>query len=328
MRFRLLRHFVTIAELGSLTRASEKLFISQPPLSAQLKQLEQQVGAALFIRQPRGMVLTPAGESLYQDAKEILARLDHAVERAREHQSGRKSTLRVGMVPSATYSILPVMLKRVAENQLNIQLQVSNLITSQQLRALRNDEIDVGFARVNDADIPPEAVAVLDDPYCLAISSSNHLAGEEGPVALGEASAERFIGFATHHQTAYRDRTLALCAEAGFDPNIQHVGGGWSSMLAMVGMGLGIGIVPASFATLPSTNVTFRRIVSSRYHGRFVVLGSPRLAGTLWSESVLTTAVEALQVLANKLVPYGSKGVISGACLKPPIRRSPPGAMT
>lgn len=311
MKFRLLRNFVTIAELSSLSRAAEKLFMAQPPLSAQLKQFEEKLGITLFIRQPRGMKLTPAGESLYQDAREILARVDQAVERAKETQSGRHACLRLGLVPSTTHSILPVVLERIRSAELKVCLQVSSLTSSQQLRALRNDEIDIGFARVDEDDMPAEVIAALDDPYCLAIPRSSSLAQEYSSIQLRDAASEPFIGFSAHRDAAYRDRTLALCAEAGFDPDIQHVGGGWSSILSLVEFGLGVGIVPASFSTLAPTGVVFRRIASTRHQGRLVIIRSPRLAADAWTSEVSSTAAHALLVLSEQIQRFGSEGLIA-----------------
>lgn len=311
MKFRLLRNFVTIAELGSLSRAAEKLFMAQPPLSAQLKQFEEQLGVSLFIRQPRGMKLTPAGESLYLDAREILARVDQAVERVKETHSGRHATLRMGLVPSTTHSILPVVLERINDAKLKVNLQVSCLTSSQQLRALRNDEIDIGFVRVNEDDMPVEAIAALDDPYCLAIPKCSQLAREYSSVRLKDAAAEQFVGFAAHQEVAYRDRALALCTEAGFEPNIQHVGGGWSSMLPLVGFGLGVGIVPASFSTLAPADVVFRRIVTTKHHGRLVIVRSPRLATDAWTKQVFSIATDALLALGEQIQKFGSGGLIA-----------------
>ena len=107
MELRHLRYFVTAAELGSITRAAEKLFIAQPPLSAQLKQLEEEVGVPLLVRLPRGVRLTEAGESFLEDARAILARAQQAAVRARERQSGQRATLRLGLVPSTIHSVLP-----------------------------------------------------------------------------------------------------------------------------------------------------------------------------------------------------------------------------
>lgn len=311
---RLLRYFVAIAELGSVSRAAEKLFIAQPPLSAQLKQLEEQIGVMLFTRQARGVKLTLAGQSFLEDARAILSRLDQAVERARETQSGIHLKLRLGLVPSTTHSVLPALLERLRRAQLDVGILARNMITSQQLRALRNDEIDIGFARVNEHDLPAETIAALDDPYCVAISSLCDLAREQGEIHLRDVAKQPFVAFSRHQEADYRDRSQALCLEAGFEPNISHEAGEWSSVLSLIECGLGVGIVPASFSTLPYPGVAFRRIGQSRYHGRLIVLGNPRLARDPWMQHVLELAKEALLALGNRLAHHGSAGLTPAPC--------------
>lgn len=309
MKLRLLRYFVVTAELGNVSRAAEKLFISQSPLSAQLRQLEQQMGVTLFIRKARGVVLTAAGESFLEDARAILSRIDQAVERARETQSGVHLKLRLGVVSSTACSVLPAMLGHLLDAGLDISIQASTVISSQQLRALRNDELDIGFARLNEDDLPIETIAALDDPYCLAVPMTSVLALDDSAICLEEVKRETFVTFTRHRDTDYRDRANALCLEAGFEPDVQHEAGDWSCVLSLIGCGLGVGIVPASFSTLPSPGVKFRRINSSRYHGRLVILANQRLANDVWMKLVSESANAALLDLGKKLTPYGSVGL-------------------
>jgi len=180
MELRHLRYFVAVAEQGNVSRAARKLFIAQPPLSAQLKQLEEEVGAALFTRLPRGVRLTPAGESLLEDARAILARAQQAPLRARERQQSRQGVVRLGLVPSAMHSVLPGLLRRIADAGWNLRVEAREMITSQQLRALRAGELDLGFGRPGKGEPLAEEVAGMDDPYCLAMAPSHPLAAGGG----------------------------------------------------------------------------------------------------------------------------------------------------
>lgn len=309
MKFRLLRYFVATAELGSVSRAAEKLFISQSPLSAQLRQLEEKMGVTLFVRQSRGVSLTAAGASFLVDARAILSRVDQAVERARETQSGKPLKLRFGLVSSTTCSVLPTLLRHLLHAGASVGIQASTMITSQQLRALRSDELDIGFGRFNEDDLPAETIAALDDPYCLAVPMNSRLAAESGLISLGAAAGEAFVAFTGHRDADYRDRANALCLEAGFEPDIQHEAGDWSCVLSLIGCGLSVGIVPASFSTLPSQGVAFRRIASDRHHGRLAVLANPRLIDDLAMRHVGQSASKALLELGSALNVYGSAGL-------------------
>lgn len=301
MELRHLRYFVSVAELGSVSRAAEKLFIAQPALSAQIKQLEEEVGAALLVRLPRGVRLTPAGESFFGDAKAILARAQQASVRAREKQSGQRTTLRLGLVPTATHSVLPGLLRRVRELGLVAHIEAREMITSRQLQALRNDEIDLGLARPGEGSTPAETVAAIDDPYCLVVPVDHPLAAGDGPLALKRAAREDFVGFSRYREVDYFDRTAALCQESGFTPDIRHEAGQFVNVLALVACGLGVAIVPASAATLPFGAVVFRQLEASRIKSQLVILRSPRLAQDDWSVQITRLAVAELDSLAVRL---------------------------
>ena len=301
MELRHLRYFVGVAELGSVSRAAQKLFIAQPALSAQIRQLEEEVGASLFVRLPRGVRLTQAGASFLEDARAILARAQQATVRARERQSGQRATLRLGLVPSTTHSVLPGLLQRVRDSSLATRLEVREMITSRQLEALRNDEIDLGLARPGEGSVPAETVAAIDDPYCLALPLGNPLAGSRGPLALKLAAHEHFVSFSRYQEAGYFDRTAALCLEAGFTPDIRHEAGQFVNVLALVACGLGVAIVPASFATLPFGPVVFRRLQASRHKSQLVILRAQRQLQDEWSSRVTELAAAELDSLADRL---------------------------
>lgn len=301
MELRHLRYFVSVAELGSVSRAAEKLFIAQPALSTQIRQLEEEVGAALFVRLPRGVRLTPAGESLFDDATAILARAQQAAVRARERQSGQRTTLRLGLVPTATHSVLPGLLRRLRNSGLTAHIEAREMITSRQVQALRNDEIDLGLARPGEGSTPAETVAAIDDPYCLVVPVGHALAVGSKPLALTQAAREHFVGFSRYREADYFDRTAALCQEAGFAPDIRHEAGQFVNVLALVACGLGVAIVPASAATLPFGAVVFRQLQASRIKSQLVILRSPRRVEGKGSAQMMALAVAELDSLAMRL---------------------------
>ena len=301
MELRHLRYFTSVAALGSVSRAAEKLFIAQPALSAQIRQLEEEVGTSLFVRLPRGVRLTPAGESFLEDATAILARTQQATVRARERQSGRQTTLRLGLVPTATHSVLPGLLRRVRDSGLTAHIEVREMITSRQVQALRNDEIDLGLARPGDGSTPAETVASIDDPYCLVVPVGHLLAAGNAPLALKRAAREHFIGFSRYREADYFDRTAALCQEAGFMPDIRHEAGQFVNVLALVACGLGVAIVPASATTLPFGAVVFRQLQASRITSQLVILRSQRRVQDDWSVQIVALAAAELDSLALRL---------------------------
>lgn len=302
MELRHLRYFVAVAELGSVSRAATKLFMAQPPLSAQIRQLEEEVGASLLVRLPRGVRLTPAGESFLDDARAILARAQQASVRARERQSGQRSTLRLGLMPSATQSILPGLLARLRESGLATSVEAREMIPSaRQLQALRNAEIDLGFIRPGGNKSLPEMVASIDDPYCLALSADSPLAKDRRPISLKTVAHEPFVSFSRHAESDYFDQTAALCEEAGFIADIRHTAGQFVSVLAMVGCGLGVAIVPASCAALSTGNVVFRRLLGTRQQSRLVMVRGLHQMQDDWGVRVVDAAIQELNVLGDML---------------------------
>jgi len=307
MELRHLRYFVTTAELGSITRASEKLCMAQPPLSAQLKQLEDEVGVALFTRLARGVRLTEAGVSFLEDARAILARAQQATVRARERQSGERASLRIGLVPSAIHSVLPGFLRRLREAGFTVRVEAREMITSLQQLALRNDELDLGFARPAVGGVPLETAAVIDDPYCLAVPAAHPLAASPAPLALEQAAQAHFVGFARHQMADYFDRTVALCQEAGFTPDIRCEAGQFVSVLALVAAGLGVAIVPSSLSMLDKLAggaVVFRQLEAAQGKSRLAVLAALVRAGQpqdVWSARIAQLAAEALNELGQRL---------------------------
>ena len=301
LELRHLRYFTTVAELGSVSRAAEKLFVAQPALSLQIRQLEEEIGARLLERLPRGVRLTPAGESFLEDARAILARAQQAAVRARERQSGLQATFRMALVPIATHTVLPGLLQAVRAAAIPATLEVREMINSRQVMALRNNEIDLGLTRPGDEQTALETVAAIDDPYCLAVPVGSSLASGKGTLPLKLAADEPFVGFSRHREADYFDRTTALCTDAGFSPGIRHEATQFINVLTLVGHGLGVAIVPASASVLPFGNVVFRRLKKSAIKSRLVLLRSPRAARDAQAARIVGLAVAELEALGRRL---------------------------
>lgn len=301
MELRHLRYFVAVAETGSISRAAEKLFIAQPPLSAQIRQLEDELGVPLLVRLPRGVALTAAGESFLADARAILARSQHAAARARQTHTLQGQLVRIGLMPSTTQSLLPGLVRALAGSKLGLQVEAHEISpSSRQLQALRNAEIDLGFIRLGVEDVPAEARASIDDPYCLAMPARHALARGDGALKLSMAAHEPFVGFASHHQSDYSDQTLALCVEAGFRPDVRHVAGQFEGVLAMVACGLGVAIVPASCFAAPGRGLVRRRLTGSRYRSRLLMIAREEKPAAPWRGEVLSLAKRELQSLSER----------------------------
>jgi DNA-binding transcriptional LysR family regulator len=295
MELRHLRYFVTTAELGSISRAATKLFIAQPPLSAQIRQLEEEVGTALLVRLPRGVRLTPAGQSFVQDARAILARAEQAKVRARELRDGRRATVRVGLVPTVTQSLLPGLIQRFHDAGLITRVEGQELVPSfRQLQTIRNAELDIGFIRPGSTSHRDEQVCAIDDPYCVAVPRGHELARSSGALQAGALEKEVFVAFSRYTESDYFDQTAAVCEAAGFKADVRHTATQFMSVLAMVGHGLGVAIVPASCALMVGEGVVLRRLKGVERKSELVLIAGTDFRADLWGEQVTKLAGQAL----------------------------------
>jgi len=270
MELRHLRYFVAVAELGSISRAAQKLFIAQPPLSLQIKQLEEEVGAPLLIRYPRGVRLSPAGETFLAEAKDILLRADRAIRLAKQTGNAAGGVVRIGYVPTAGHTILPRLILLLRERRPECDIEVNEMTTAQQVQALRYHEIDVGLVRPPLEAGPVVAAAKLDDPYCLAIPKDHPLIGAAS-LDLKAAAQCVFVSVTRQRGPAYFDQTVGLCTDLGFNPNIRYESSTLYGVLELVGAGLGVALVPSSAVTLASDRLIFRMLKKPSRVGSLVL---------------------------------------------------------
>ena len=259
MELRHLKYFVAVAELGSISSAAQKLFIAQPPLSLQIKQLEEEVGTPLLIRYPRGVRLSPAGETFLAQAKDILERADRAKRLARQTNNAAGGVVRIGYVPTACHTILPRLILLLRERRPECDIDVREMTTAQQVQALRRHEIDVGLVRPPIEAGPVVAAAKLSDPFCLAIPPGHPLVGSAA-LDLKAAAQCVFVSVTRQRGAAYFDQTIGLCTDLGFNPDIRYESSTLYGVLDLVGAGLGVALVPSSAVTLASDRLILRAL--------------------------------------------------------------------
>ena len=257
MELRHLRYFVAVAEELHFGRAAQRLFMAQPPLSQQILQLEREIGTSLLERTNRRVQLTAAGQVFLQEARDILARVDHAVLTAQRASRGEAGWLGVGFVASATYDVLPVILRRFRERFPEVEMVLIELLGTEQGQAMRENQIHVGFARLpSDVEgIVLETVAV--HPLMVALPATHPLAKQER-IDLPELAAEPFILFPRQPESNYADYIIRLCAAAGFTPRIVQKTGEMQTAVSLVDAGIGVAIVPASVQNLRREGVVYR----------------------------------------------------------------------
>lgn len=258
MELRQLRYFVAIVEEGSLSRAATRLHVSQPPLSTQLKALEDEIGTTLLARSNRGVTPTAAGAAFYEEARAVLARLEQARGLALQAQSGEVGVLAVGFVSIADYSILPPALKRFRSRYPRVEVQLQELTTDAQIRELRAARLDlaIGLAPVDEPDL--QFNRVLQEELLLAAPSGHPAISGVGAVDLRALSKTSFIVPPRDVGPGLYDLIISQCRAAGFAPRITQRARQMQTVIGLVSCGMGVALVPSSVQNLQRTGVQYR----------------------------------------------------------------------
>lgn len=260
MEFRQLKYFVAVAEERNFGRAAAKLHVSQPPITRQIKLLEQELGVLLFERMPWGVQLTPAGEVFLQSAQEIAALLSHAADRTRRIGTGAHGRLDVGVFGSGALMIVPSILRRYAAAHPDVEIVLLNAPQPVQVQALRQRRILVTFDRYLPDDVDLVVEVVARERLFLALHETNPLATRR--VVPFEALREQPMIMA--RDARHADWLRTVCRDNGFEPTVSQRAGDMVAGLAMVASGHGVEIVPQSVQALSLPGLTYRPIRATR----------------------------------------------------------------
>ena len=265
MELRHLRYFTAVAEELHFGRAAAKLHMAQPPLSQQIKQLEEELGFLLFHRTKRSVQLTAAGERFLGETRLIFQRLEQAIATGRRTSRGELGELSIGFVGSASYSVLPLILQQFRQRCPQVELTLRELTTNVQLEALRENRIDIGFVR---PPIQGEGFAqqpILQESLVVALSEGHRLVGEqaergstaEACISIADLAAENFILFPRPLAPGLYDQVIALCQQGGFSPRVVQEAVQMQTIVGLVAAEIGIALVPESLRNLQRSGVVY-----------------------------------------------------------------------
>lgn len=288
MELRHLRYFVAVAEELNFTRAAERMHIGQPPLSMQIRDLEEEIGTPLFDRQKRRVALTEAGRRFLDHARGILAQSRAAVEEARRAGRGEAGELRIGFASSLAYtSTLADTLYRYRQRYPQVGLQLREMFTLDQLGALARGELDVGFVRHGGLEVPA-GVGVREigrDPLRLVVNAAHPLA-DVGAVSLDRFRDDGFIAFPPDVGSGLPFVLERLCRSAGFEPRIVQTAREATTQIGLVGAGLGVAMLPGPLECVRLPRVRYLALLDDGAYFSLAVAAverapSPLLAGFL-----------------------------------------------
>ena len=261
MDLRRLRYFVAVAEESSFSRAAEKLRIAQPPLSSQIKQLEQELGVLLFERSNRGVWMTEAGALLLEEVRRIFVQLDQSVRAVQRVGHGQVGRLTLGFVPSSSNEALPPILRAFRERFPGVDLFLREMRPDRVVQQLHARQIDVGFLYLPFEDPSLDVECITREPLVLALPEAHPLASET-LVELRALAEEPFILPARYQKMpGLYGQVTEACRRAGFTPNaVQKDVWLMQTIVGLVAGGTGVALVPSSLRNIPRRGVVYKAV--------------------------------------------------------------------
>jgi DNA-binding transcriptional LysR family regulator len=250
MELRHLRYFSMVAEELHFTRAARRIGIAQPPLTQQIKSLEEELGVRLFDRAPGKVTLTAAGEIFFSESRAILESVDKAITRTRRYAQGLAGRICVGFTESASFSpAVTGSLNRFRETYPGVELRLEENRSAQLIDALRHGRIDAAFVRLPiDAGEDIRFDLISNEPMVLAVNRKHRLASKKS-LTLSSLKDEQFILYPRTTRLGLTESIILACQKCGFTPNVVQHAPQISSTINLVASSLGVTIVPQCMST-------------------------------------------------------------------------------
>ena len=264
MELRHIRYFVAVAEELNFRRAAVRLNVAQPPLSTQVRQLEEEIGARLLDRNSHSVTLTAAGSIFLEQSRRILRSVEGAVRATRRAAQGETGSLSVGFVASLSHGLLPGILRAYRRQYPDVELSLTEMDTTQQIEALTTRQLDLGFIGLGLPRESPdlELVTVIEEQLVAVLPLEHPLAADcrarrRRSLPLSKLKGERFYLADRGNAPVYNPWLVVLCQQAGFQPHIVHEADRLPTVLSYVAAGFGVTILPAQFGRLATPDVFF-----------------------------------------------------------------------
>lgn len=290
---RQLRYFIAVAEELHFGRAANRLHMSQPPLSQQIRQLETQLGVQLFERTKRSVKLTHPGEVFLDQARSVLNSLDEAMHTVRAAARGEGGILRVGCTAASAYSVVPALMRSFKERYSNVEVALHERVTAEQVRELHGGRLDIGLVRLPIDQPGLVTEKLLAERLVVAIPADHRLASER-IIDIGDLGGLPFIGFSRDGARYFHDMIESLFAASRVTPEVVQRATQLHVVAALVSAGLGLAVVPDAAARVLVDRVVYRPLRADR-------LPNPELH-LCWRRDGQTPLVRNFVALAREVV--------------------------
>lgn len=286
MELRLLRYFVTVAEELHFSRAALRLHMAQPPLSQQIRRLEEELGVQLLIRTKRHVELTEPGRQFLASAREILAQMDRAITQVQRTARGELGRITIGMSSSVAFEdTLPRVLREYRERYSGVSIALQEMSANEQLAALREGRIQIGFLRP-----PNQEPEIVITPFyrvpLVAVLPAEHPLAARKRIPLKALAKDPFIIVPRNRALGGLDLVLEACLRAGFTPQVSQEALELQSVIGYVAAGFGVSLVPWTARNLIHSGVAFVSLAPPEVFAEIAAVhmarnDSPLLAGFL-----------------------------------------------
>ena len=261
MELRHIRYFLAVADEGNFTRAADKLGIAQPPLSQQIRALEDELGVQLFHRVPHGAELTAAGRAFLTEARLTISAAERAKNAAQRAQRGESGRLLLGFTTSAAYNpIISSTVDAFHHRWPDVSLALEEANTSPLYQRVLSGDLDAAFIR--PVARAPEGIRLepLENEKTVVALPANHALAQRERLRLADLALEPFIIFPRAASPAFFDEIFAACRASGFEPLIHQEAERTASTVNLVAAHLGVTIVPTSMKQIQLPGVAYRDI--------------------------------------------------------------------
>jgi DNA-binding transcriptional LysR family regulator len=294
MELRHLRYFSAVAQHLNYSEASRRLHVAQPAISQTILDLEEEIGAKLFLRSNRNVQLTAAGAVLLEEVQSILKRADEAKRAAQRAARGEVGVLRIGFIAPATAPILPPLLQAYRDRYPDVELQLQHMNPDAQVAAFDDGKLDLGFSRPLLPEQSPyfEEEMIYSD-YLVTVLPPKHPLAKERKIQLQKLAPEPFVLFHRIGAPVLFDEVVGMCRQAGFSPKIRHETDLMTTVFLLVEGGLGVSLVPSCARGLEQQK-TVRRPLTVR--------SNPLCLCAIWPRGSQSPTLEAfLQILRAQI---------------------------
>lgn len=271
IELRHLHYFIAVAEELNFSRAADRLHMAQPPLSQQIRQLEEELEFTLFHRTKRRVELTEAGHIFLTQARQVLQQLEHAIQIGRQASRGEVGQLTVGFVSSTAYNILPPVLQAFRRSIPHVTLELQELTTREQMQAVLEGKLDVGFVRPPIENSELVSTVIFRESLIVALPEAHSL-HKHKKISIKLLANEPFILFPRVVAPGLHDLVLSICLQAGFSPQVAQEAIQMQTIVSLVAADMGVAIVPFSLQNLQRQGVIYKPLQESTPMVEIVVI--------------------------------------------------------